>query len=70
MTGTDDAGLTRRVVALFAPYRGRVVLLGTAILVSSVLGIVIPFLTQAVFDRALFVEGGPKLHLLVVLVCR
>ena len=68
VTETDDAGLTRRVVALFAPYRGRLVLIGTAILLSSVLGIVNPFLTQAVFDRALFVEGGPKLHLLVVLV--
>jgi ATP-binding cassette subfamily B protein len=68
VTETDETGLTRRVVRLFAPYRMRLTLIGAAILVSSVLGIVNPFLTQAVFDRALFVPGGPKLHLLTVLV--
>jgi ATP-binding cassette subfamily B protein len=63
-----EAGLARRVLRLFAPYRGRLVLIGVAILVTSVLGIANPFLTQAVFDRALFVPGGPKLGLLWTLV--
>ena len=57
---TDDAGLGRRVWALFTPYRATLVLIGAAVLVGSGLGIVTPFLTQAAFDRALFpVGGGP-----------
>jgi ATP-binding cassette subfamily B protein len=63
-----EAGLTRRVATLFAPYKGRLSLIGVAILVTSVLGIANPFLTRAVFDDALFVAGGPNLRLLVVLV--
>lgn len=64
----------RRVVALFADYRGRVVLIAVAIVVSSALGVVVPFLTQAIFDRALFPRqpdgsaAGPRLQLLGVLV--
>jgi ATP-binding cassette, subfamily B, bacterial len=63
-----EAGLTRRVAGLFAPYRARLALIGVAILVTSVLGIANPFLTKAVFDRALFVPGGPHLRLLFLLV--
>ena len=62
------AGSTRRVVRLFAPYRGRLALITVAILVGSGLGVVNPFLTRAVFDRALFVAGGPDLRLLWILV--
>ena len=54
-----EAGLTRRVAKLFTPYRGRLALIGTAIVVTSVLAIVNPFLTKAVFDRALFVPWRP-----------
>src|SRR4249920_3705920 len=46
--------LGRRVWALFTPYRRSLVLIVGAVLVSSGLGIVTPFLTQAAFDRALF----------------
>jgi ATP-binding cassette subfamily B protein len=63
-----DPGLTRRVVGLFSAYRGQLVLIGIAILVSSGLGVVAPFLTQRVFDDALFVPGGPDLPRLYVLV--
>ena len=63
-----EAGVTSRVVGLFAPYRGRLLLITVAILVSSGLGVVNPFLTKAVFDQALFVPGGPRLGLLYVLV--
>jgi ATP-binding cassette subfamily B protein len=55
-------------VALFAPYRGRLTLIALAILVTSALGVVTPFLTQRVFDDALFVAGGPRIGLLAVLV--
>jgi ATP-binding cassette subfamily B protein len=60
--------LLPRVVGLFAPYRARLVWITLAIVVSSGLGIVNPFLTQRVFDDALFVAGGPRLGLLSVLV--
>jgi ATP-binding cassette subfamily B protein len=70
-TAPDQTG--RRVVALFRPYRARVGVIAGTILVSSLLGISLPFLTQAVFDRALFPRqaggvGEPDVGLLVVLV--
>ncbi|MCD2196759.1 ABC transporter ATP-binding protein/permease [Actinomycetospora endophytica] len=63
-----EQGLVRRVVALFAPYRARLLLIALAILVTAGLGIVNPFLTQAVFDDALFAPGGANLGLLGLLV--
>jgi ATP-binding cassette, subfamily B, bacterial len=63
-----DRGLTRRVVRLFSNYRARLVLIAVAILLSSGLGVVAPFLTKAVFDDALFVRGGPDLPRLYILV--
>jgi ATP-binding cassette, subfamily B, bacterial len=65
---TTEAGQTRRVAGLFAPYKARLALIAGAIVVTSVLGIANPFLTKAVFDRALFVPGGPDISLLVLLV--
>src|SRR5690349_10542161 len=59
---------TRRVIPLFRPYRGRVVLVVGLIVLTSTIGIVNPLLIQAVFNKALFVPGGPKLDLLYVLV--
>ncbi|SNS96232.1 ATP-binding cassette, subfamily B [Geodermatophilus pulveris] len=64
----------RRVVALFGPYRRRVAVVAVTILLSSLLGIALPFLTQAIFDRALFPRtaegsvGQPRIGLLLVLV--
>nr|MBA3907516.1 ABC transporter ATP-binding protein [Pseudonocardiales bacterium] len=54
--GSEQLG--RRVWALFTPYRASLMVIVVAVLVSSVLGILTPFLTQAVFDRALFPTGG------------
>ena len=64
-TGRDTA---RRVIPLFRPYRGRVVVVVGLIVLTSTIGIVNPLLIQAVFNKALFVPGGPKLDLLYVLV--
>src|SRR5919202_2937272 len=62
--------LGRRVWALFTPYRVSLVAIVVAVLVSSGLGIISPFLTQAAFDRALFPlgGGGVRLELLAWLV--
>ncbi|HEY0812198.1 MAG TPA: ABC transporter ATP-binding protein [Pseudonocardia sp.] len=66
--GSEQLG--RRVWALFTPYRASLTAIVLAVLVSSGLGILTPFLTQAVFDRALFPTGGGgvQLKLLVWLV--
>jgi ATP-binding cassette, subfamily B, bacterial len=59
---------TRRVIPLFRPYRLQVVFVVGLIVVTSTIGIVNPLLIQAVFNKALFVPGGPKLDLLYTLV--
>jgi len=59
--------LLRRIGALLTPYRGRLVTVGVAILVSSLLGIVTPFLTKRVFDDALFPAGGSGVNLPLLL---
>src|SRR5712672_2182134 len=63
--GRDTA---RRVIPLFRPYRGRVVAVVGLIVLTSTIGIVNPLLIQAVFNKALFVPGGPDLELLYILV--
>jgi len=59
--------LLRRIGALLTPYRTRLVLVAAAILVSSLLGIVTPFLTRRVFDDALFPADGSGVHLRLLL---
>jgi ATP-binding cassette, subfamily B, bacterial len=61
--------LGRRVWALFTPYRVSLAAIVLAVLLSSGLGIITPFLTQATFDRALFpADGVVRMQLLVWLV--
>jgi ATP-binding cassette, subfamily B, bacterial len=73
-TGNADAAAhrnrdtTRRVVSLFRPYRAQVAAVVGLIVLTSTIGIVNPLLIQAVFNKALFVQGGPNLHLLYILV--
>jgi ATP-binding cassette subfamily B protein len=62
----------RRVIGTFRPYRGKVALVGLAIVVTSGLGVVNPLLIKRIFDHALFgnppgqCDGGscPNLHTL------
>jgi ATP-binding cassette, subfamily B, bacterial len=66
---TSDQQLGRRVWALFTPYRASLVAIVLAVLLSSGLGIITPFLTQATFDKALFpADGVVRLPLLAWLV--
>jgi ATP-binding cassette subfamily B protein len=58
----------RRVVPLFRPYRLQVAAVVALIVVTSTIGIINPLLIQKVFNDALFVQGGPDIHLLVILV--
>ena len=56
------------MIPLFRPYRGRVVVVVGLIVLTSTIGIINPLLIQAVFNKALFVPGGPDLDLLYILV--
>jgi ATP-binding cassette subfamily B protein len=69
-TEPSDRALLRRIGALLAPHRARLLLVAVTIVVGAGLGITVPFLTQAVFDRALFpLDGsGVDLRLLGLLV--
>ncbi|MGF1662687.1 MAG: ABC transporter ATP-binding protein [Kineosporiaceae bacterium] len=54
-----DRSTGARVWRLFTPYRRGMLVIAAVILVTAGLGVIPPFLTQAVFDRALFpVDGG------------
>ncbi|HYG94651.1 MAG TPA: ABC transporter ATP-binding protein [Nocardioides sp.] len=59
-----------RVARMLRPYRGKILLVLVAVVASAALTSLVPFLTRAVFDDALFpVEGGaPDLGLLGWLV--
>ena len=63
-----DRNSAGRIVPLFRPYRLQVAAVIVLIVVTSTIGIINPLLIQAVFNKALFVQGGPDLHLLYVLV--
>src|SRR3984885_11713090 len=65
--GRTGRSSTGRIVSLFRPYRLQVSLVIVLIVVTSTIGIINPLLIQAVFNKALFVPGGPDLHLLYVL---
>jgi ATP-binding cassette subfamily B protein len=58
----------RRVVPLFRPYKAQVAAVVGLIVLTSTIGIINPLLIQAVFNKALFVPGGPHIRLLVTLV--
>ena len=58
----------RRVVPLFRPYKAQVAGVVGLIVLTSTIGIINPLLIQKVFNDALFVPGGPNLHLLYLLV--
>ena len=58
-----------RIAALLRPYRGKLVLVAVAVVTGATLNSIVPFLTKAVFDDALFPRsGGPDLGLLGWLV--
>ncbi len=63
-------GLGRRVVALFRPYRWRILLTGILVVVGAGVAVIPPLIVQRVFDDALFPTegGGPDLRLLGWLV--
>ena len=63
-----DRPLLRRIARLFRPYRRELWVTVVLIVVASGLGVVGPLLVKVVFDKALFVKGGPNLGLLYELL--
>jgi ATP-binding cassette subfamily B protein len=60
----------RRVVSIFRPYRGKVSVVGAAIVVSSGLGVVNPLMIKKIFDDALFGPAtGPDVGVCSGLAC-
>src|SRR3954452_20550084 len=66
-TVSSGGRLGGRIVALFAPYRGRIALVFAVIVTSSGLSVVGALLGKVVFDKALFPPGGPDVPVLFVL---
>jgi ATP-binding cassette subfamily B protein len=60
--------LGRRIVRLFRPHRGVLALILISILLTSALSVISALLVRQVFDKALFVPGGPDLGVLYPLV--
>jgi len=63
-------GLGKRVVALFRPYLGRIIVTGALVIVGAAIAVLPPLIVQRIFDDALFPVdgGGPQLGLLIRLV--
>ncbi len=61
--------LGRRIVSLFRPYRGRLAITASLVVIAAGLGAIPPLIVQRVFDDALFPPGGAvDMPLLVRLV--
>lgn len=63
-------GLGQRVIGLFRPYLGRIIVTGVLVVVGAGIAVIPPLLVQRIFDDALFpVDGGsPEIGLLIRLV--
>ncbi len=58
-----------RIAALLRPYRAKMLWVAVAVVAAAILTSIVPFLTKAVFDQALFPPSGePRLRLLGWLV--
>ena len=57
--------MTRRVAALFAPYKGRLATVLFLILISALLGVISPFLLRDILDEAIPEDDDRLLILLV-----
>lgn len=62
--------LGRRVVALFRPYLGRIIVTAVLVIVGAAVAVIPPLIVQRIFDDALFpvAGGGPDVPLLWRLV--
>ncbi|WP_110240030.1 ABC transporter ATP-binding protein [Nocardioides gilvus] len=64
----NNRPVLRRIAHLLRPYSSRMLAVAGVVVLAAVLSSMVPFLTRAVFDQALFGDGGPDLTLLGWLV--
>src|ERR1700754_1791358 len=64
----DPPKLGLRIVRLFRPHRGALAVIVAMILTTSALSVISALLVRQVFDKGLFVPGGPDLSALYPLV--
>ena len=64
----NNAPALGRIVRLLRPYRRQMLAVAGVVVLAAVLSSLVPFLTRATFDDALFVDGGPRMGLLGWLV--
>jgi len=64
----DNSATLARIARLLRPYRGSLLAVAAVVVLAAILNSIVPFLTRAVFDNALFGEDGPDLVLLGWLV--
>lgn len=64
------SGLGARVIALFRPYKWRIVFTGILVVLGAGIAVIPPLIVQRIFDDALFPVdgGGPQLDVLIRLV--
>ncbi|WP_194764847.1 ABC transporter ATP-binding protein [Microbacterium sp. UFMG61] len=64
------SGLGARVIALFRPYKWRIVVTGILVVLGAGIAVIPPLIVQRIFDDALFPVdgGGPQLQPLIWLV--
>jgi ATP-binding cassette subfamily B protein len=54
-----DQPVLGRIALLLRPYRSKLALVAVAVIIGATLTSIVPFLTRAVFDDALFPKSGP-----------
>ena len=65
ITAGNNKPILSRIARMLRPYRSKIILVAGAVLVSAILTSIVPFLTKAVFDKALFPPAGePDITLL------
>ncbi|MCW2839208.1 MAG: multidrug transporter ATP-binding protein [Aeromicrobium sp.] len=65
----DRRPILGRIARMLKPYRTKIALVAVAVVVAAALTSIVPFLTKAVFDKALFPPDGEiRTHLLAWLV--
>ncbi|MBC7633877.1 ABC transporter ATP-binding protein [Aeromicrobium sp.] len=64
-----NAPILGRIALMLKPYRTKMAFVAVAVVIAAILTSIVPFLTKAVFDKALFPPSGDiRVHLLAWLV--
>jgi len=62
------AGLGKRILALFTPYKRSIAVMIALVLITALVSVFPPLITQRIFDEGLFAPGGVDLRRLLILL--